>query len=77
MSVEKAFGFALRAHRIKSNLTQLALAERSGLHITYISMLERGLKQPSLKAFLNIALALKIPPAHLLKSTLMGLSSRK
>jgi transcriptional regulator with XRE-family HTH domain len=40
-------------------------------------MLERGLKQPSLRAFLKIAMALKVPPATLLKSTLKGLPSRK
>jgi len=77
LSLEKAFGAALRAHRTKCNLTQLSLAQSSGLHITYISMLERGLKQPSLKAFLKISVALKVPPADLLKSTLKGLTSRK
>ena len=48
MTVEKAFGRILRAIRRERGLTQEQLGFESGYHRTYISLLERGKKNPSL-----------------------------
>lgn len=48
MTIEKAFGLALKKLRQEKGLSQEALASSSGFHRTYISLLERGVKSPSL-----------------------------
>ena len=57
----------LREARSEKGLSQEALADRAGLHRTYISQIERGLKSPSLKSLEQIANALGIPLSNLLK----------
>jgi transcriptional regulator with XRE-family HTH domain len=59
-SISKLFGSAVRAQRAAAGLSQEKLAERSGLHPTYISMVERGVRNPTLDASDRIAKALKI-----------------
>ena len=44
-----------------------ALGFESGYHRTYISLLERGQKSPSLQTIFNLSKALKIEPAELIK----------
>src|SRR5262245_55261000 len=41
-----AFGVALKRARRAAHLTQAQLAERAGFSVVYISMLERGTRQP-------------------------------
>ncbi len=48
VSTSQKFGKALRKARQAAGLSQEELAERAGLHRTYISQLERGLKSPTL-----------------------------
>jgi len=48
-------------------MTQEELADRAGLHFTYISQIERGLKSPSLRSLGQIADALDIPLSTLVK----------
>jgi transcriptional regulator with XRE-family HTH domain len=43
---QQRFGKALRARRNADRMTQAVLAERADLHRTYVSELERGLKEP-------------------------------
>jgi transcriptional regulator with XRE-family HTH domain len=50
-----AFGQVLREFRSASGLTQARLAELSNLDRTYISLLERGQRQPSLGTMLTLA----------------------
>lgn len=77
MTLEKAFGIALKKAREKRKITQLKLAEKSDLDVTYISLLERGRRQPSLKAFIALAGALGVPAVDLLKKTLKELPSTR
>ena len=63
---EKAFGIALRQLRREKGLTQERLAFESGLHPTYISLLERGLKSPSLGAVFRLSNSLGVKPSELL-----------
>jgi transcriptional regulator with XRE-family HTH domain len=53
------FGVAVRARRQKVGLTQGKLAELTNLDPTYISGIERGKRNPSLKNIVKIAKALK------------------
>lgn len=55
-----AFAKALKRLRRERGLSQEDLALQCGLHRTYVSQLERGLKSPSLKTLDKIATALKI-----------------
>jgi transcriptional regulator with XRE-family HTH domain len=63
--LRRRFGIELRAARTRAQLSQEELGHRSGLHATYISQLERGLKSPSLDALSALAGALGTR-AHLL-----------
>lgn len=54
------FGVILKAIRKDGNLTQDKLAELVDLDRTYISMLERGVRYPSLEVVMNICQALNI-----------------
>ncbi len=57
---EQAFGQILRKFRNKANLSQEKLAQESNLDRTYISLLERGLRQPSLSSILQLSKALNM-----------------
>ncbi|PTX16803.1 Helix-turn-helix [Halanaerobium congolense] len=53
-------GKKIKKYRIVQDLTQEGLGEKAGLHYTYIGQVERGEKEPSLKALNKIAEALEI-----------------
>lgn len=55
MKPEVAFGIVLKKYRKNKNLSQEKLSEASDLDRTYISLLERGQRQPSLKTILSIS----------------------
>jgi transcriptional regulator with XRE-family HTH domain len=61
------FGNLLRNHRRNAGISQEQLAERSGLDRTYISGIERGLRNPTLTALLKIAKGLDISISMLLQ----------
>lgn len=60
------FGRNLRVQRIKSQFTQEQLAERADLDRTYISGLERGIRNPTITIVDQLAKALNVNPATLL-----------
>jgi transcriptional regulator with XRE-family HTH domain len=64
--VQAGFGDAVRALRDDLKLTQEQLAESSDMHVTYISQIERGLKNVSLFNIHRIAHALSVLPGELL-----------
>ena len=63
-----AFGRRVRSIREAAGFSQEALAERSGLHRTYISSLERGHRNVGLDNILRLAAALGVQPSELLES---------
>lgn len=65
--VISVFGKVLRELRGKNNLSQEKLAEYCDLDRTYISLLERGLRQPTITTIFKIAEALKISPTEIIK----------
>lgn len=68
-SFQKRFGEVVRRHRQTLGMSQEELADRCGLHRTYISEIERGLKSASLKALLALATALKVTPHSLIRES--------
>jgi transcriptional regulator with XRE-family HTH domain len=58
-------GDAVRSHRRAAELSQEALADRSGLHGTYIGGIERGERNASLINLLRLADALDVSAAEL------------
>lgn len=58
--VAAAFGSALRQLRAEAGLSQERLANHSSLDRTYISLLERGLRQPSLDTMVRLAASLGV-----------------
>jgi len=55
-----AFSQVIKQHREKRKLSRAALAELSGLHQTYIGLLERGERSPNLDTAKAIARALDL-----------------
>lgn len=60
------FGIVVKKIRLEHGLTQESLASKSGLERTFISMLERGIKQPSLKTISSLAHAVGMKSYELL-----------
>lgn len=57
----------LRALRLKVGVSQEALAKKSGLSVSYVSMLERGLRVPPLDTLEALSKALGVSPVRLLQ----------
>lgn len=74
MRPEQAFGLVLRELRHERDLSQETLALESELDRTFISLLERGLRQPSLTTILQIAKPLGVLPQDLVASVMLVLS---
>lgn len=61
------FGVVLKRAREDQHITQEDLAFKAHLDRTYISMLERGIRKPSLEAVISIAAALDISAPDLVR----------
>lgn len=59
-SVLKKFGVRLREVRQRVGISQEVLAEKAGLHRTYVSSVERGERNISLQNIERLALALGV-----------------
>lgn len=64
----RAFGLKVRTLRLAAGFSQEALAERSGLHRTYISSLERGQRNVGLDNIIKLAAALGVPPSRVFEA---------
>jgi len=64
-SILETFGARLRTVRGRAGISQEALAERAELDRTYISLLERGKRNPSLVCIARLAIALGVSVAEL------------
>ncbi|MCE9621002.1 MAG: helix-turn-helix transcriptional regulator [Actinomycetia bacterium] len=61
------FGHRVRARRERRGLSQMALAELAEVHFTYISDIERGVRNPSLITMVKLAAALDTDLGKLVK----------
>ena len=57
---QQAFGLRIRQLRDQQGYTQEELAHRAGIHVTYLSGIERGVRNPSLKSIRALARALGV-----------------
>lgn len=65
MTPGKAFGQVLAKIRKEKGVSQEKLADICGMDRTFISLMERGLRQPSLGSILTLAEALGIAPSRM------------
>ena len=65
--IRERFGDAVRDRREALALTQEEVAERAGIHRTYLSDIERGRRNLSLVNIERIAIALEISLSQLFK----------
>ena len=68
-SVLIRFGKKVRDKRIEKGYSQEKLAHRAGLHRTYIGMIERGERNPSLRNIERFAKAFDLNISELLMIT--------
>lgn len=69
MLIQSVFAKNVRKIRLLRGLTQEKLAERSGLHVTYINAVERERRNISLDNIARIANALEIEAYKLLQDS--------
>ncbi|PEF73149.1 transcriptional regulator [Bacillus pseudomycoides] len=67
MKIEQAFGIVLHRHRANLQLSQEEVAFQSGLDRTYISLLERGQRRPTINTLFSLARTLKVKPTQLIE----------
>ncbi len=63
-----ALSIALEQRRRQVGMSQDELAERAGLHRTYVSLIERRASNFSIKIYMRLALALDSDPAELMRT---------
>jgi transcriptional regulator with XRE-family HTH domain len=66
MDVRRRVGVNVRKFRGASGLSQEQLGFEAGLHRTYISGVERGVRNPTVMVLEQIAMALGVPAGRLL-----------
>ena len=66
MDLQTRIAGNVRRLRAKKKLSQKALADKVGISVSYVSMLERGQRSPPLETIEKMAKALGVPPANLL-----------
>jgi len=66
---EKAFGRVVKELRLRKGLSQQSLSFESDMDRTYVSLLERGMRRPTLNTILNLAKALDTTGPELVKKT--------
>ena len=64
-----AFGKVLRTVRKDAGLTQEQLALAADIDRTFVSLIERGERQPTVRVLFKLAAALHVSPARLIQMT--------
>lgn len=59
-------GDEIRRERQKAKLSQEKLAEEAGIHRTYVSLMERGIKSPTVTMLFKVCKAMKVRPSRLI-----------
>jgi len=67
LTVKKIFGQVLRESRTLNKLSQEKLSQECGLDRSYISLLERGLRQPTLTTILLLSQTLNTTAATMVR----------
>jgi transcriptional regulator with XRE-family HTH domain len=67
-NLDRILGLEIQRCRVEKGWSQEYLAEVTGLHRTYISQLERGLKSPSVRVLSHITTALSLTMSDFLQA---------
>ena len=67
MSLANLVAQNLRATRAQRKLSQGAVAQKAGVSVSYVSMIERGQRTPPLETLEALAKALSVGPLDLLQ----------
>lgn len=67
MNIQEIFGLNVKKIREHKAWSQELLSEKSLLHRTYISGIERGVRNPTIEIVDRVANALNVPIAELFK----------
>jgi transcriptional regulator with XRE-family HTH domain len=65
--ISSIFGEVLRRYRMHRNVSQEELAYLANVDRTFISRLERGVRQPTITTLIGIGIALEVPSAHMVR----------
>ena len=71
--VAQAFGKVLRTTRLEKKISQAELSEITDMDRSYPSLLERGLRSPTLEMVFRLSSALKVAPDSLVERTALEL----
>jgi len=63
--ISTVFGQVLREQRLSRDLSQEALALAADVDRTFVSQMERGIRQPTITTLMKLAAALGIQPSTL------------
>ena len=66
MDIRQRVGLNVKRYRKERGLSQEGLAFECGVHRTYVSGVERGIRNPTVVVLEKIARALDVPPSRLL-----------
>lgn len=77
LEMSDAFALVLRRYRTAMKLTQEVLAEKADLHPTYVSLLERKLRNPTLNVSQALAKAMGISLTQLINEAELLLQKPK
>ncbi len=72
MDVRRRLGLNLKRLREEQGFSQESFADHCGLHRTYISGIERGVRNPTVIILDKIAKALRVPAGQLLDEAKSG-----
>lgn len=75
-ALNRAFGRAVRERREELELSQEELSFRSELDRTYISGIERGVRNPTIRSMCRIAVALGLPLSGLIQLAERSIASQ-
>lgn len=67
MAIQDRLAANVKAFRSKLGWSQEDLADASGLHRTYVSGVERAIRNPTIEIIQKLAKALKVAPSKLLE----------
>lgn len=67
--ISAIFGEVLKRQRVEQNVSQEELAFGAGLDRTFVSRLERGIRQPTITTMIGLGLALGVSAAEMVRET--------
>jgi len=65
--ISEAFGVVLQRYRVDAGISQEELADLANVDRTFVSRLERGLRQPTITTIISLAQALKVTATELVR----------